>query len=450
MYSTKIVMGRGSVSTKGGQRRILKQSPDLVTYIEKAVKAGTYRTVREVEEMNNRLSENPVDVKRLRWNLHRGSSIQDYPLEYEVMSLNPPRSFKPFMPVKHQRKLANEYNRKHRPMDRLAQKYLDRRDKQQNQEQASAGPASVEEYYNRLLGVKKVPKVDSAMGNKGAAINRAYVVAVKQHQLMRTEDLSESEALERVEELLKEEAKEERHRSREMVEALKSNGSATLQTRVEKAMPNSRRRKATTESPKRKKRGLKEQEKDDEGDRLSLLYSNDFRSYEGMISWTQRLETVPYAQWTIGASVALDHWIAKRVLGLSEETWLALLEGGDPGLLSRGRDIVAARHALFPETIADGDDKELINGEDDEDDDVGEDIDQLLATLGGFDKDGFGKDAKEDSSWKWKSSDTDDARMDEKVLKLTDQLQEWRARNIETPYKDWSSGQQQEFSVRVI
>jgi hypothetical protein len=40
----------------------------------------------------------------------------------------------------------------------------------------------------------------------------------------------------------------------------------------------------------------------------------------------------------VGASTALDHWIAKRVLGLSEETWLALLEGDSPELMGRGRE----------------------------------------------------------------------------------------------------------------
>jgi hypothetical protein len=39
---------------------------------------------------------------------------------------------------------------------------------------------------------------------------------------------------------------------------------------------------------------------------------------------------------------ALDHWIAKQVLGFSEETWLALLEGDSPNLMGGGRDIVMA------------------------------------------------------------------------------------------------------------
>jgi hypothetical protein len=71
---------------------------------------------------------------------------------------------------------------------------------------------------------------------------------------------------------------------------------------------------------------------------LAILYSDNQRSFEGMITWTKRLQAVPYRQWTVGASTALDHWIAKRVLGLSEETWLSLLEGDSPELMGRGRE----------------------------------------------------------------------------------------------------------------
>jgi hypothetical protein len=89
----------------------------------------------------------------------------------------------------------------------------------------------------------------------------------------------------------------------------------------------------------------KDQHKDKSGggrddENLALLYSDNQRSFEGMITWTKRLQAVPYGQWTVGASTALDHWIAKRVLGLSEETWLALLEGDSPELMGRGREYV--------------------------------------------------------------------------------------------------------------
>jgi hypothetical protein len=441
MHSTRITMGRGVASTHHGQQRILKRLPDLISYIQKAVKAGTYRTTEEIRDMNKKLEENPTDMKRLRWNLQRGSKIQDYPLEYEIMSLNPPVAFKPLMPVKHRRKMINQYIQKSRPTDRLARNFLNRH----QEHERAAGPASSEEYYRKLLGVNRVPRVDSAMGQKSAVLNKAYAFALKQYEVMRAEDLSEKDALERVEELLKEDDKTERHASRATADDLS-------QKRTE--LVHSKQQSKPTNVPDTAKLlfpgGKSAQPEDmDDDSYLSLLYSSNQRGFEGMISWTYRLQAVPYAQWTVGASVALDHWIAKRVLSLSEETWLALLEGDDPSLMSRGRDIVMARHALFPETMEDGDEEEEIDqGEDIQDAEkkVEDEIDQLLATLGGWNK-----DDKNGKKWKFGDDDDDDAgdagKRDDTVFQLTNQLQEWRARNVETVYEKWSSEEQDQFTV---
>ena len=103
-------MGRGTISTSHGQIRILKHAtPDLLTYIQKAVQTGVYRSSEEIEEMNQKLKENPSELRRVRWNVQRGSKIQDYPREYEILSLNPPSPFKPKIPVKDQKKIYNKY-----------------------------------------------------------------------------------------------------------------------------------------------------------------------------------------------------------------------------------------------------------------------------------------------------------------------------------------------------
>ena len=176
MHSTRIALGRGSVSTSHGQQRILKHStPDLLTYVRKAVQTGIYRSNEEIEEMNKSLEENPMDLDRIRWNTTRGSRIHDYPAEYEIMSLNPPEPFRPYMPVKDRRKAVNKYIQEHRPTDRLARNFLNR------QRSSSGEPATAEEYYRRLLGSNKANKLDSAMGNKSAILNKAYAVAVKQY-----------------------------------------------------------------------------------------------------------------------------------------------------------------------------------------------------------------------------------------------------------------------------
>ncbi len=71
-------MGRGNVSTHHGQIKILKHStPDLVTYIQKAVQTGVYRSSEEIEEMNKSLKENPTELRRIRWNVQRGSKSVD-------------------------------------------------------------------------------------------------------------------------------------------------------------------------------------------------------------------------------------------------------------------------------------------------------------------------------------------------------------------------------------
>jgi hypothetical protein len=438
MHSTRVVLGRGTVTTHHGQTRILKRLPDMITYIQKAVKAGTYRTNEEIRDMNQKLQETPTDLKRLRWNLQRGSKIQDYPIEYEIMTLNPPTPFQPLMPLKHRRKMVNQYMQQRRPTDKLARNYLNHLHTQQD------GPATSEEYYRRLLGSNRVPKVDSAMGSKSAALNKAYAFAVKQHQVMRTENLSERDALERVEELLQQEDKEERHASRAVAQELEEKRSKVA---PDSGAGNANNKDPTVAAKQLFPKGTLEPPEDMEEDTyISLLYSDKQRAFEGMISWTHRLQAVPYSQWTVGASVALDHWIAKRVLGLAEETWLDLLEGIDPNLTSRGRDIVMARHALFPETMLDADsqdDMDASGQQGGEGDTIEDDIDQLLATLGAWNKDGKDKDG---TAWDWKSEE-DGGDMDDKVLKLTEQLQEWRAKNVEAPYNNWSEEQKGQFTV---
>ncbi len=336
MFATRAVKGRGSISTSHGQIKILKHStPDLLTYIQKAVQTGVYRSNEEIEEMNQRLRNSPADLKRVRWNVPRGSKIQDYPKEYEILSLNPPAPFKPRMPVKYQRKMYNKYVRDNRPTDRLARAYL-----KKLSHTTDTAPTTADEYYRRLLGSNKALKMDSAMGSKSAALSKAYAVAVKQYHVMRTENLSEQEALEKVEELLAMEDSQERTTSRNRAEGFRKKDVSKVEDPIERgvvAFPGAgpvtdvpRQRDAVKDGGNTVKEGSK--------DELSMLYSENQRSFEGLVKWTKRLQAVPYKQWSVGGSVALDHWIARRVLGLSEETWLELLEGNSPELLGRGRE----------------------------------------------------------------------------------------------------------------
>jgi hypothetical protein len=140
-----------------------------------------------------------------------------------------------------------------------------------------------------------------------------------------------------VEELLAQENFQEKTHSRTTAETLNKSTISTEDaptSRAEKAFPDTRPKEYILKDMAASKENGKKRDDQD----LAILYSNNQRSFEGMITWTKRLQAVPYRQWTVGASTALDHWIAKRVLGLSEATWLALLEGDSPELMGRGRE----------------------------------------------------------------------------------------------------------------
>lgn len=426
------MMGRGSISTTHGQSRILKHpTPDILTYIQKAVKTGVYRTTEEIEFMNQELKENSSDLRRIRWNVRRGSKITDYPKEYEILSLNPPSPFKPKISLKDKKKVYSRYLKTHRPTDLLAQKYLNMRGQIARNKNGGETTLTANEYYQRLLGSNKIPKVDSAMASKSASVRKAYAVAVKQYEIMRAGNLSEKKAMEQVEQLLMSGDFNEKASSRAKAESLHKAissmkvGDATV--RGEKAF----------EGAKPKEKILNENKEDpdnyssDYGTKVSILYSENQRAFEGMIIWTRRLQAVPYKKWTVGASVALDHWIAKRVLGLSEETWLALIEGDSPELLGRGRDIVVTRHALFPETIK----KESTIHQNIDIDDTDDDLEALLATLGGIASPG-NTEKKSTEEEPNKSSPTDELEI---------KLQFWRRKQAKHEYEDWPSQDKGEF-----
>jgi hypothetical protein len=101
--------------------------------------------------------------------------------------------------------------------------------------------------------------------------------------------------------------------------------------------------------------------------------------------------------------------------------------------MGRGRDIVMGRHALFPETLLD-EDESSFNEDDRNIDNVEDDLDALLATLGGWNTD---EDKRTDSS----------SGSDDKILELTTQLQDWRAKQVKTPYEKWSDDERKDFKV---
>jgi hypothetical protein len=108
----------------------------------------------------------------------------------------------------------------------------------------------------------------------------------------------------------------------------------------------------TTTTPQQDKDDTEEE--DDDGSTLVNQLYNNPRTWQALQIWSDRLQRVPYASWTIGAATALDHWIATTILHMDEDTWQALLGGqNSPDMTTLGASIVATRQALFPETTVD-------------------------------------------------------------------------------------------------
>jgi hypothetical protein len=505
-------------STRGGMRRILKRRLPVHEYIQRAVETGVYRSNDELEAVRRERRDGADDLRtimrRFRQDVVRGSSVHDYPVEHRILKQHPPIPDPPRVPRRIARRMVEPDN----PAGRLAKKILDRRERAQNKNDrqgrfgggggeagrssSSPGAASIgdDERYRRLFGLSSSSPsslIDpgAAMGQKPAELQRAYAAAVKCLQLQRTEGgLTEDEAVGRVDEMLAEQDKRERERSarqRDLAVELSEERERRRQKEGEQ-QKDKRSADAAASSPPNPDGGAAPSSASSSSSSSSsssppppsssAIFAGNPRAAEGMMVWGERLQRVPYPQWTVGASTALDHWIARQVLGLSEESWQLLLEGGgahgDPSLLSVGRDVVRVREALFPETMPPSPlrspSSAPVEGEEEgpgaADDDLPEggvasasssspaggeeeeSIEELLASLGGLRlppilaglegskqlpqkgslggrRGNVGDEAEEEEG--------DAIDLDRRVDALVDELQEWRRKNEERPYRDW-------------
>lgn len=455
--TTPLLKGR-MISAVRGQRRILKRRVPLLEYIEKAVQTGIYRSNEEISAAmkairrgDTALREPQIAADRFRRDIVRGTQVQDYPAEYHILKMYPPLPPPPKIPKKMRRKM--ELARKRHPKEKLVLSYLKRQDKPK---------ATTEDYYRHLLGVRPPPDT-SVMGQKSAALSKAYAYAVKQYEVMRGQDLSEKEALKVVDDLLAEDSRKEAQTSRSATEDIQE------WKKDSKAFP---------------KEGLTY---DNMNEYVPSIMYDQPRIVQGMLEWSRMLQEsgIPYSEWTVGASTALDHWIARNVLEMSENTWDQLLEGADPSLLSRGQDIVAVREVLFPETrmTVDDDGSESFVEEREEEErarderaaaslgydppssyddepespSTGRSVDELLKSLRNLPADepktwSFEEDALAEPTPPTPTTptptagDTEPAGPRDPIQILADELQEWRAMNVETDYEQWSAQDKQRFS----
>jgi hypothetical protein len=428
-------------STHGGMRKILKHKPSTVDFIRFSVETGVHKDLHEEDNFQkggNRNARNPPRDDRN----NRKPKFAKYPIEYEILTLNPPIPDMPRISKKMQRKEQAAL-----PTDKLVKNYMRRYDARMKAATTLTDAEREEYYYRKTLGVSQTGEGSSnastAMGRKSAVLSHAYDFALKQFEVMqKNKGILEQESISLVEELLANDEKVERLVSREKTTTLIKEKKAAKEGPASNDTASDKARGANTIPPP-------------SSTIPSILHSKP-RTIQALNIWGKRFQAVPYNQWTLGASTALDHWIAVDVLGMSEETWNRLLDGEleidleqsrgvevNVGDLARNRDIVAVRSTLFPETIIgmvddmdDEDESDMLLDEQAEKDATDRSIDELLASLGGFDN--GGEDA----------SSTDD--MDSRISKMIDSLQDWRAMNQEAPYKDWDSGEKDKFNVRFL
>lgn len=420
--------------------------------------------------------------------------MDPYPIEYEILSLNPPVPDLPRVPPE----LDAERSKVHLPTDDLVRKHLKRRDRATRSSSSSSprrplgGDDDEEEEraYASLLGVPLPPDKSTAMGRKAGVLHDAYEFAVRQRELLRTnEGMSERESVKIVEELLSKERREERFESRRKANEVKDWRRRRDEESKREGGDKSGR---TTAARDVGKTSVGLDSSSPSSAVPSILHSKP-RTLLAMNVWSSRLRAVPYHRWTVGAATALDHWIASDVLEYDERTWEGALNGGteeeeDPttgvvGATTTGgrmRDLVTVRGALFPETLASGAEEEGV-GTDEEEAERAEEafeameeettkpekkrtaadasIQELLERLGEFDDDdeddgvwNFDDDGKNEEGTKdaacggGSNERRDEEEEDVAVSDLVDELQGWRRKHVERPYEEWNTADKEGFN----
>jgi len=456
-------------STKAGMRRILKQRLPPDEYIRKAVIAGVYPGSSDAEEQRNNKK-----LKKRR-NVRTGASVFEFPAEYEIMKMNTITSSEPARITEKDRKKMRMWDAekagssgKKTDMEHLIKAYLKRNSLSSAQSSASSRKASTaaeeEKYYTKLLGVPPPGTYSSSsatntrMSNKSVLLDNAYNFALKQFALMKNDEsgkMTEQESVNLLEDILKKEQLDERMQSRKVTDEIRdwrdNNAKQTEEGEAED--------KGETEETKKTK-GKSSGSASATVGLPSILHSKPY-TITALTTWSKRLALLPYNQWSVGAVTALDHWIAIDVLGMDELTWQMVLEG-QAGGVALGRDIVDVRCALFPETI-------MLEDEDEDEDDafdladqdnekkkkeVEQSIDELLASLGGFDEEdeeSSSKQEKKDTSMKESPSDEDadaDADNEEIIEQMKVDLQQWRSKcESDGPYDSWEEDKKKEFDA---
>ena len=387
----------------------------------------------------------------------------DYPEEYEILSMNPPLPLPPRTPVRVRKKIVadekkrimqkkkekkklellglleeeEEEIRELPGMDELVKAFLRRHEEKASSGNVTASKREQEYYATLLLGkdTSTSKDSDSAMGRKSQLVENAYAFALRQQQVLLQGDVKGmQDSAAKVEELLEMEARANRQEGHGISQEIK------------------KWRDENNDGD------FSNEDANSSLDSLPSILHSKPRSIRALSIWSARLRSIPYHRWNIGATTALDHWIAREVLGMDENTWSLILEGGGAdvsklnilnggesrgGLIDRMRHVVVTRESLFPETVAGATgvadaSSELMS---DLEDKTNESINALLASLGSFDDD-------LDDEFNFDDNDTTENESEKEPIEaIMDELQVWREKNISSPYESWEQGMKEEFDV---
>jgi hypothetical protein len=444
-------------STHGGMRNLLKQKPSPVQFIKWSVETGIHKDLHQQQQTDRSSRMRGRDGQQ-----SRKPKFARYPIEYEILSLNPPIPEPPRIPKKMLRKEKASL-----PTDKLVKNYMRRYDARMKASSIITDAEREDYYYRKTLGIanngSNGDDLSTAMGRKSAVLSHAYDFALRQFQVLQeNKGMTEEESISVVEEILAQEEKLERLTSRERVQTIvkeRKQKESQIDTKVD-----------ANESPDESDSDLSSTSSASTPASPpsltipSFLYSKP-RTIKALNIWGKRLKAVPYNQWTLGASTALDHWIAVDVLGMSEDTWDRLLRGElevdveksmgvqlHIGDLARHRDIAMVRSTLFPETLMGMQEDDIMEGGFDEDEDMlgsekdamDRSIDELLASLGGYDNMSSKGEGDGDGGETARDENED---MNSRISKMIDSLQEWRAKNQEVPFDQWDSPTKESFHV---
>jgi len=206
-------------------RKILKRKLPAVEFIRKAVETGVHESLHR-----------PVPGQRP--GQQSESKVNKYPIEYEILSLNPPIPLPPKIPKKELRQRKQAVN----PADKYVKAYMRRYDARMRTSRLVTDAERQDYYYKKTLGIEssgpRAVDMNTAMGLKSPVLKHAYDFALKQYEVISSnDDMTEKDSIAAVEKMLADEEAIERTHIREKVKTVVAEKNAKAQVEEKKKGP---------------------------------------------------------------------------------------------------------------------------------------------------------------------------------------------------------------------